>query len=134
MAMLETNVIIIVILLLLMVLMLFLFSLVILFACKPWRYLPLFRSSSFKVKVYSINRETLDHQWLIDCVFDYYLIGNENVLIDRFVHKCLLWKVTLRVITLFCSWGNCRGRLYLMVVMSIWTKAKPVRRGQGNMI
>ncbi|KAH0937193.1 hypothetical protein HID58_004654 [Brassica napus] len=49
MAMLETNVIIIVILLLLMVLMLFLFSLVILFACKPWRYLPLFRSSSFKL-------------------------------------------------------------------------------------
>ncbi|KAJ0230263.1 Protein phosphatase 2C 70 [Hirschfeldia incana] len=35
--------------LLLMVLMLFLFSLVILFACKPWRYLPLFRSSTFKL-------------------------------------------------------------------------------------
>lgn len=32
--------------------MLFLFSLVILFACKPWRYLPLFRSSTFKVKVF----------------------------------------------------------------------------------
>ncbi|KAJ0238612.1 Protein phosphatase 2C 70 [Hirschfeldia incana] len=44
MAMLEN-----VILLLLMVLMLFLFSLVILFACKPWRYLPLFRSSTFKL-------------------------------------------------------------------------------------
>ncbi|CAF2369211.1 protein phosphatase 2C 70 [Brassica napus] len=49
MAMLETKIIIIVILLLLMVLMLFLFSLVILFACKPWRYLPLFRSSTFKL-------------------------------------------------------------------------------------
>ncbi|KAG2273498.1 hypothetical protein Bca52824_056053 [Brassica carinata] len=43
MAMLEMNIIVI----LLMVLMLFLFSLVILFACKPWRYLPLFRSSRF---------------------------------------------------------------------------------------
>ncbi|KAF8077468.1 hypothetical protein N665_1034s0007 [Sinapis alba] len=43
MAMLGMNIIVI----LFMVLMLFLFSLVILFACKPWRYLPLFRSSRF---------------------------------------------------------------------------------------
>lgn len=170
MAMLEMNIIIVI---LLMVLMLFLFSLVILFACKPWRYLPLFRSSrfsTFKVKEVSYLtirlRETdyqswvsitLDHplafcyvagscrfwgvssldsrgivfDWLSDCKW-------ECVLIDS-CHKCIwilhkIWfalKVTLRVISFLCSWGICRDRLYLMVI--IWTKAKPVR-GQGNMI
>lgn len=94
MAMLETKIIIIVILLLLMVLMLFLFSLVILFACKPWRYLPLFRSSTFKVKVFlpsdsilrkieSIARRLITNGLLVVCLL-YYLIGNENVLVDFF--------------------------------------------------